>query len=136
QDIWSGVEDVVSAPVEVAEGIWEGVGGGGTIVCTELNRQGLLSRDVMEKDSEYRRQNVPLDAYNGYLRLFTPVVQLMRKSRLFTAIVRPFGVATATEMASRVDPTIKGTLLGKIILKIGIPICRFAGGVNGSLRLA
>jgi hypothetical protein len=136
-DIWSGVEDVVSAPYEVAEGIWEGIsGGGGTIVCTELNRQGLLSRDVMEKDSEYRRQNVPLDAYNGYLRLFTPVVQLMRKSRLFTAIVRPFGVATATEMASRVDPTIKGTLLGKIILKIGIPICRFAGGVNGSLRLA
>lgn len=96
-----------------------------SIVCTELNRQGYLPWNVMVKDSEYRKQYVPFDAYYGYLMLFSPVVRAMQKSRLVTTLIRPFGVATAREMASRVDNTIKGSWLGKVILKIGIPLCRF-----------
>lgn len=95
-----------------------------TIVCTELNRQGYLPREVMEKDSEYRKKHIDLDAYHGYLMLFSPIVGAMRRSRLVTTLIRPFGVATAREMASRVDSKIKGSILGKIILKVGIPMCR------------
>lgn len=106
-----------------------GGGGEGTIVCTELNRQGLLDIDIVEKDSAYRKKEVPDEAYAGYLALFGPVVRLMQRSRAFTAVVRPFGVAAATEMASRVDPAIEGSRLGKFILKVGVPVCRFVGSM-------
>ncbi len=103
----------------------------GKIVCTELNRQGYLPAEVLAKDSECRVRFIPENVYAGYLTLFGPVVALMRRSKAFTNIVRPFGVATATEMASRVDPRIKGSLLGKLILKVGIPLCGLVGRMEG-----
>lgn len=106
-----------------------GGGGGGKIVCTELNRRGYLPDAILQSDSECRRKTIPFDVYVGYLTLFSPVVALMKQSKIFTNIVRPFGVATAHEMASRVDPSVKGTLLGKLVLKVGIPICRIVGGL-------
>ena len=102
-------------------------GDGGKIVCTELSRRGYLTQKVLAKDSECRIRYIPMDVYAGYLTLFSPVVWLMRKSFLFTQIVRPFGIACAYEMASRVDGEIKGNRLGKFLLKIGIPLCRLIG---------
>jgi|GEM_PF-4217550 len=99
----------------------------GKIVCTELNRQRYLSDEILAKDSECRMRYIPENVYAGYLTLFGPVVALMRRSKAFTNIVRPFGVMTAREMASRVDPSIKGNSLGKILLRIGIPLCGVVG---------
>lgn len=99
------------------------------IVCTELNRQGHLPDEILAKDSECRQKYIPFNVYTGYLTLFGPVVALMRRSKIFTNIVRPFGVATAREMASRVDPNIRGNWLGKTILKIGVPLCGAVGNV-------
>lgn len=103
--------------------------GDGKIVCTELNRQGYLPDETLAKDSECREKHIPFNVYTGYLTLFGPVVALMRRSKVFTNIVRPFGVATAREMASRVDPNIRGNWLGKTILKIGVPLCGAVGNV-------
>lgn len=104
-------------------------GGGGKIVCTELNRRGYLSDEVLAKDSECRKRHIPENVYAGYLTLFGPVVALMRRWKAFANIVRPFGVATAREMASRVDPNTRGNLLGKALLGIGVPLCRVVGDV-------
>lgn len=103
--------------------------GGGKIVCTELNRQGYLPDEILAKDSECREKHIPFNVYTGYLTLFGPVVALMRRSKLFANIVRPFGVATAKEMASRVDPGIRGNWLGKVMLKVGVPLCGAVGNM-------
>jgi len=106
-----------------------GSGGSGTIVCTELNRRGYLSAEILASDSKYRQDAIPFHAYVGYLTLFGPVVALMKRSRIFANIVRPFGVATAKEMASRVNPEIKGTQMGMVLLKLGVPLCSIVGKV-------
>lgn len=97
---------------------------GGTVICSELSRQGLLPRTVVEKDSQYRRKHIDGRTYVGYLMLFTPIALRMRKSKVLTALVYPFGRAAAFEMAHRVDNTIPGSILGKIILAAGKPFCK------------
>lgn len=94
-----------------------------TVICSELRRQGHLSEEICRYDSLYGA-TLDREAYHGYLLIFSPIARRMRRSRLLTAIVRPFGVATATEMASRVNKGIRGTTIGKVILKVGIPFCR------------
>lgn len=94
-----------------------------TLVCAVLYRQGHLLENIRKAESLYGRI-VDRKAYWGYRLMFDPVVRLMQKSKFVTQLIRPFGVATAYEMASRVDKNVKGNLLGRIILKIGIPICK------------
>ena len=110
----------------VIGGVVGGVGGwyASKAICTELNRQGYLSDDVLMEDQEYAVKYISPDVYVGYRILADPVVRLMQRSKLFTQIVRPFGVAFAYESANRINPKYKGSLLGKIIFKVGIPLCR------------
>lgn len=97
---------------------------GGTIICTELARQGYLSADIVKADHEYRVKHISDNAYAGYLKLAKPVVRWMRDYKYVTGLIAPFGCATAHEMASRVNPDIKGSWLGKCVLAVGLPICK------------
>jgi hypothetical protein len=103
-----------------------------TVICTELNRQGLLSDEVKKYDSLYRERYISDDEYRGYRILAAPVVWLLRKSARFTRAFAPLAVATATEMASRVNVTINGTMKGRAVLAVMVPICgkvgRFVAG--------
>lgn len=98
----------------------------GTIICSELNRQGYMSDEILELDRKYRQKYVDKEVYEGYLILAQPIVDLMKKSVNFTKFIAPFALAWAHEMASRVDPKIKGSVLGKFINYIGQPLCRLA----------
>lgn len=100
----------------------------GTVICTELNRQCFISDDILLLDGLYCSENVSCEAYEGYLKIGVPIAELMKKSKLVTAIVKPFGIAFANEMAHRVDNSIKGSVLGSVILKIGVPVCEFING--------
>ena len=97
----------------------------GKIICTELNRQGLLPNHILLLDREHRRKYIDDRAQAGYIMLATPIVKLMKKSKLFTQLIRPFAKGFAYESASRIDANIKGSCIGKIILQVGVPICRF-----------
>lgn len=99
----------------------------GTVVCTELHRQGHIPTEILELDNQHRCQNIDARTYAGYLRWGAPLAKKMKTSRRVTKIVRPFGVAWAYEMAHRMNPKIKGRLLGKALLFIGVPICRLLG---------
>ena len=105
--------------------IAENTGSGGKIVCTELNRQGMLSDEVLKYDYAYREAHIDDVAYHGYLVLMSSFVEKMQKSKLFTYLVSPFIRAFAYESASRMNNKIKGNLLGKFMIKAGIPICKF-----------
>ena len=99
-------------------------GGDGKIICTELCRQGLLPKEILKYDGEYREKHIDDKVYCGYLLLAYPIVKIMRKSKIFTMIIKPLGRAFAYEAASRMDETIKSNLLGRLCFKFGIPICK------------
>jgi len=103
-------------------------GGGSKIICTELFEQGYITEEVIYLDHKHSDDNIDLTTKIGYWKCAIPIVNLMRKSNIFTQIVRPFGVAWAKEMAHREKPKkYKGNLLGKFLMLVGIPLCNYVG---------
>lgn len=101
---------------------------GGSIICTELCEQGYISKNIVDLDGQHRVQYIDDATYRGYVMWAKYVVKLMKRSKTFTWIIAPLGKAWAYEMASRMDSSIKGSLLGKIEMMIGAPICKWLGG--------
>jgi len=114
---------------EVGPGGDGGGGGDGTVICTELHRQGILSKDIYLSDQEFGRKLAIEDpeAFAGYHAWAIPVVSLMKKSFLFTKFVALFALPWAREMHFIEAGVGKGSILGKFMIKFGVPICRFIG---------
>lgn len=117
-------------PVGIAIGAIAGAVGGGSIICTELYYQGYLSKRVLILDGEHRLKNIDNDTYNGYVKWAKYIVSAMKKSKTVTKIVAPIGRAWAYEMAHRMDSRIPGSVFGKVLMKIGVPICRLIGKIG------
>lgn len=100
-------------------------GGGLTVICTELFKQGYMSDEIIQKDTihgiELRSTNP--DIYNGYIFLATPVVKVMKFSPKFTALISMPVMAWAHDMAGYHNP------VGRLINKIGAPICGVVGKI-------
>jgi hypothetical protein len=88
-----------------------------TVLCTELNRQGLLDIQVIERANKYRRKHIGKEVYEGYLMWATPLVEVMKVSPLVSKIVCFFWKPLTYELASRGNKR-KGSLLGKISYSI------------------
>lgn len=99
---------------------------GGSVICSELHRQGYITAEELELDFLYR-VNIDNETYTGYMSWAPKLVELMQRSGIITQLVRPFGVGWAKEMSHRLEPERKGNLIGKLLLKFGVPICRFIG---------
>jgi len=102
-------------------------GGDGTVICTELHRQGLMPEEIYKADSEYGK-SLDDDTMRGYLSWGIPVAGAMGKSPILTAIVKPFALNWAYHMAGEHNS------FGKIALAVGIPICRWLGTRQVSQR--
>lgn len=110
---------------------------GGTVICTELYRQGLLSYDVYRADQRFGMRLMRNDPYVilGYHVWAKSVVKLMRKSKAFTHFVhRSVGEAWAKEMALKEGLNGFGTIRGKLIIAIGVPACRVIGRILAKLN--
>ena len=92
----------------------------GTVICSELYRQGLMDDETYQKDAEFGRKQ-DLETMVGYHSFGVPLAAAMRKSKLITWMVRPFALAWAENMAGG------NNLLGAFLNKIGVPICRMIG---------
>lgn len=102
--------------------------GGGRVICTELNRQGLLDPNVYALDQEYTRQNLDDDVIRGYLVWAQPLANKMKTSPLLTKLVLPFARSWSYTMASRLRPLeYKPRTLGRFLLWAGVPACRLLG---------
>jgi len=111
--------------------LWEGIKSiGGTIICTELHKQGYLSDLIYENDGKYRSKVSPA-VYQGYLILAKPIVKLLQESSLFTVLFAPLARLTAMEMAHRVNKDIDSSVVGQFFLGIFVPICKFIGQRKG-----
>jgi hypothetical protein len=105
-----------------------------SIICSELNKQGLLSNELLRLDELYRKLYIEDNVYNGYLVLAKPVVRLMKRSKLFTLVIKPFVTCWAEEMASKIDnKRYKENIIGKVLSFIGQPVCRLVNKLTVEL---
>lgn len=105
------------------------MGGGllGTVICTELFKQGYMDSVTYNLDIAYGielRRTRP-HVYTGYRTLAGPVVRLMQKSKVFTKIISVPALAWADNMAGR------SNILGKLISIVGEALCGFVGKLGG-----
>jgi hypothetical protein len=104
-------------------------GGGMSVICTELNRQGILSDELYKADGiwfdSFKLDN--LDVVSGYHYWAIPVVNVMKKSKLVTKFISLVAIPWAEDMAYQVGKRKSGNLFGRFVMNIGIPICRAIG---------
>lgn len=100
-----------------------------TVLCTELNRQGLLDIQVIERANKYRRKHIAKEVYEGYLMWATPLVEVMKVSPLISKIVCSFWKPLTYELASRGSKR-KGSLVGKIAYSILAQFSKFVYFLN------
>ena len=121
EDIWTGADYYSSTSNVLITSIE-----GGTVICTELYRQGLLDEKTYLADSAY---GALLDdaVLIGYHSWAEGIADKMRDSKILTKIVSVLAIPWAKEMAYQMGVLDKGHCLGKVMNMVGIPICRFIG---------
>lgn len=119
----TGLKDELKGVAKKVENFAEDLVGG-TVICSELRRQHLVSQELFDYEARYQ-SNFSWETYWGYRFWADRVVRAMQRSRLVTQVFKILGTAFLTEIAHRVEPTHKGSLLGSFILKVGVPLCKW-----------
>lgn len=96
------------------------VGGMGTVICTELYRQGIMSDELYAKEVEFGKTVDPI-VMLGYIFLATPIVKIMQKSKLCTTLCSYPAMAWARDMAGEEN------IVGSLLFMFGVPLCYFVG---------
>jgi hypothetical protein len=109
-------------------------GGGGKLICTAMNKMGLLPDDIYALDAEFglkvnREDRMLGDGYRLWAR---PVSEYIKRdtigAKALRTFMRPITLAWAKEMAHKMRPEeYKTNYAGKVIMAIGHPICRAIG---------
>ncbi len=108
-----------------------GAVGGGSVICTELHRQGLISTEQLSLDTEFARLNLSMAVMRGYWFWANPYVRLMQKNSLAGRLATIFGLAVfkrrykAICFASGVST--KFSMSGYLIRLIGEAMCYAIG---------
>ena len=104
----------------------------GKVICTELHRQGKLDNATMAADKEFGEMVAENDPHTmaGYHLWAKPVVRLMQKSKIITWLVALLALPWAREMFLRQTGSGRGSWRGRILMRLGIPVCRFIGRRN------
>ncbi|MCR9215303.1 MAG: hypothetical protein NXI13_16420 [Proteobacteria bacterium] len=103
-------------------------GGDGTVICTELRRQGLLPDHIWEADERYAK-TVSANIRAGYLLWARPWVRVMRRSKLATNVTYWFAEPWSRHMAHKMGVLKKDSYFGTALMILGIPICYIASTV-------
>lgn len=100
-----------------------------SVICTEMNRQGLLSKNIRLADEVFgsNMKRTRPEVYAGYYCWAKYVVRVMKKSKRFTKFVCFFGLPWAKQMAYEQGYLGRGSILGAAIMKVGVPFCALIG---------
>jgi hypothetical protein len=106
-----------------------------TVLCSLLHRRGYLSDDVWKHDAAFGNwvQNNEPEVLDGYHAWAIPMVDWIEKGSLLSKVwfyswVLPFTSCWAKHIAHKMDPdNHKDNLVGRFMLTIGVPTCRFIG---------
>jgi hypothetical protein len=104
------------------------VGGavGGRVICNELMKQGLLSKEDVILDYRFTRDYLTPQHVNGYHLWAVWVVKQMRKGRM-VSFWKYIAQSRANEIAYIYGKKDKPDYIGKAIRIIGEPVCWFLG---------
>lgn len=102
-----------------------------TVICTELHRQGFMPDEIREADEEFGRMisMTSPETMIGYHYWAIPIVNLMKKSNLFSRIVWFVAKPWAYQMAYEMGAVSKGNLVGKALMRLGILISKSIGKI-------
>ena len=93
----------------------------GTVICTELVRQGLVPEALAKHSSNFAEHTLHERVHLGYTWWGIPAVKLMRKSKLATKLAAKLMPAWAKATQG------KFTILGWLARIIGEPMCFLIG---------
>lgn len=104
------------------------VGGalGGRVICNELHKQGLLTKEQVLMDYKFTRDYLTPTHVNGYHLWAVWVVKQMRKGRM-VKFWKHIATHRANEIAYIYGKKEKPDYLGKIYRRIGEPVCWLLG---------
>lgn len=118
---------------EASLGIFGGQIISGKVLCTELHRQRLLPRYILEADLRQARK-YDYKTKLGYQWLAKPIVKMMRKSKMFTYALMPFIRGWAYKMAYKEGVHDRPNLIGYGMELVAIPVCNIVGRCLVSYR--
>lgn len=107
-------------------GIVGDIASGSTVICTELYRQHLISRNLYDTVHKYT-DTLPFVTKIGYYTWANGVVRLMRKSRIFTRLVLTITLPIMNDIASRITPEYRHSAVGRILFNTGKKLCDLIG---------
>ena len=99
---------------------------GGRVICNELMKQGLLSKEEVLMDYKFTKDYLTPRHINGYHLWAVWVVKQMRKGRM-VGFWKHIAKHRANEIAYIYGKKDKPDYLGKIYRTIGEPVCWFLG---------
>jgi hypothetical protein len=110
----------------------------GTVICTELHRQGKLCDDWYKADAEVGRWFAENDPYvlSGYHFWAEPLAWLMSKSRIITSLISVMALPWAKEMYIQQGNNGISTFRGMFLCKFGPPVCRVIGKLISSRKVS
>ena len=103
-----------------------------TVICTELHRQGFMRDEIRNADEMFGRMIIETrpEVMIGYHTWALPIVDLMKKSKLFTRLVWFVAKPWAYQMAYEMGVRKQGSFVGKILMNFGI----WASGIIGKIK--
>lgn len=123
----------IAEGAEVAEGasLLEEVGplaAASAVICTELNRQGILSTELWSSGKWYHATISPYTKL-GYHFWAVPYVKVMQHSQLATELVKPFALGRYKYLAGEKN------FCGWLTVTVGEKVCYFLGRILAPLML-
>ncbi len=97
-----------------------------SVVCTALYEQGLLDEETYKIDCNFGRE-LPRQVIEGYHLFAIPLARAMMRSKLVTRLAYPIASGWAREMRYRKKGDVKPSLIGKLLLYVGVPLCFILG---------
>ena len=122
----SGIGGAIGTAIGGPIGGFIGASIGGRVICNELQRQGVMSRQNVLLDYRFTRDHLTTQHVNGYHVWAVHVVKQMRKGR-GVKLWRHLAQHRANEIAYIYGKRDKPDYLGKIYRKILEPICWSVG---------
>lgn len=108
-----------------------GVVGGGSVICTELHRQGLISTEQLSFDTEFASLNLSMVVMRGYWFWAKPYVRLMQKNTLAGRLATIVGLAVFKRRYKAIcfvtGVSTKFSMSGYLIRLIGEAMCYAIG---------
>lgn len=101
-------------------------GAGSSVICSELRRQGYLSATIWAADEAFGRAQSRATR-DGYWLWAAPIARGMVRSRVLTVVVAALAIPWALEMAYQMGVRERGNRLGRVVMAIGLPLCKFLG---------